>query len=213
MTFRKNLLLVVAVALMMAFMPAEAQKVMKGKASYYAHKFHGRRSSDGSVYHKDSLTCAHKTLPFGTILRVTNLNNNKEVMVKVTDRGPFCKGRIVDLSFEAARRIGLLQSGVASVEATVVKDGNLLSSPKDDILPELQLRDPATGEFYAASEWAKREQHEREAAKALQMRHQQEAKMAQQKKAVPRYKVLTQQLTANTLLKQDAKKSQENNVR
>ena len=82
-----------------------AQEPLTGKASYYANKFHGRRTSDGSIYHRDSMTCAHRTLPFGTILKVRNVKNGKEVIVKVNDRGPFCKGRIVDLSYAAAREL------------------------------------------------------------------------------------------------------------
>ncbi|MBQ2366423.1 MAG: septal ring lytic transglycosylase RlpA family protein, partial [Bacteroidaceae bacterium] len=65
-----------------------AQAPLTGKASYYANKFHGRRTSDGSIYHRDSMTCAHRTLPFGTILKVRNVKNGKEVIVKVNDRGP-----------------------------------------------------------------------------------------------------------------------------
>lgn len=72
--------------------------MQKVKASYYANKFHGRKTASGALYHKDSLTCAHKTLPFGTILKVRNPRNDKEVYVKVTDRGPFIKGRTIDLS-------------------------------------------------------------------------------------------------------------------
>ncbi len=92
---------------------AEVQLV---KASYYADKFHGRKAANGSIYHRDSLTCAHKTLPFGTVLRVTNPKNQKSVLVTVTDRGPFIKGRTVDLSYAAAHKIGTIQAGVANVE-------------------------------------------------------------------------------------------------
>lgn len=85
-------------------------------ASYYADKFHGRKTASGSIYHRDSLTCAHKTLPFGTVLKVTNPHNNKEVIVKVTDRGPFIKGRSIDLSYAAARYIGILSRGISKVQ-------------------------------------------------------------------------------------------------
>ena len=95
----------------------------EGGASYYANKFHGRRTSSGAIYHKDSLTCAHRTLPFGTRLRVRNIRNGKEVVVKVTDRGPFCKGRIVDLSLAAAKEIDMIRSGVVRVEVTRLDSG------------------------------------------------------------------------------------------
>ncbi len=88
------------------------------KASYYANKFHGRKTASGKLYHKDSLTCAHKTLPFGTILKVRNPRNDKEVFVKVTDRGPFVKGRTIDLSLAAAKELGVISHGIATVEFT-----------------------------------------------------------------------------------------------
>ncbi|MBQ7634802.1 MAG: septal ring lytic transglycosylase RlpA family protein [Bacteroidaceae bacterium] len=98
---------------------ADAQ-TMRGKASYYAGKFHGRRTSSGEIFHKDSLTCAHRTLPFGTMLRVRNTSNGREVVVRVTDRGPFAAGRIVDLSLGAARQIGMVAAGVTGVEVEVI---------------------------------------------------------------------------------------------
>lgn len=87
-----------------------------GNASYYANRFHGRKTSSGIPYHKDSLTCAHRTLPFGTMLQVTNPKNNKSVIVKVTDRGPFRKNCIIDLSLAAAKELDILRSGIAYVE-------------------------------------------------------------------------------------------------
>ena len=97
-----------------------AQKSVK--ASYYHSKFEGRRTSSGSIYRADSLTCAHKTLPFGTRLKVENPNNNSFVIVKVTDRGPFIRGREIDLSYAAAERIGMIQEGVAEVEVTRLRE-------------------------------------------------------------------------------------------
>ncbi|MBP3228636.1 MAG: septal ring lytic transglycosylase RlpA family protein [Bacteroidaceae bacterium] len=95
-------------------------QTMHGQASYYAGKFHGRRTSSGAIYHKDSLTCAHRTLPFGTMLRVRNTSNGREVVVRVTDRGPFARGRIVDLSLGAARQLGMVAAGVTGVEVEVL---------------------------------------------------------------------------------------------
>lgn len=104
----------------------------RGKASYYSSRLHGRRTSDGNRYHRDSLTCAHKTYPFGTYIRVRNLANDKEVIVKVTDRGPHVRGRIIDLSYAAAKEIGLIAQGVGSVEITKLNE-HLKSSPSDTI--------------------------------------------------------------------------------
>lgn len=88
----------------------------QGKASFYASRFHGRKMASGEIYHRDSLTCAHRTLPFGTKLRVTNLENGKEVVVTVQDRGPFVRGRIVDLSKQAAREISMIGDGIVNVQ-------------------------------------------------------------------------------------------------
>lgn len=117
---KKITTILVILSLMLASGSAYAQQPQTGKASYYANKFHGRRTSDGSIYHRDSMTCAHSTLPFGTILKVRNVKNGKEVIVKVNDRGPFCKGRIVDLSYAAAKKIDMLSHGVVNVEVTKV---------------------------------------------------------------------------------------------
>lgn len=87
-----------------------------GKASYYANRFHGKKTSSGEVYNKDSLTCAHRTLPFGTKLQVTNPKNNKTIVVTVNDRGPHLKSRLIDLSYAAAKELGIIPLGVASVE-------------------------------------------------------------------------------------------------
>lgn len=91
-------------------LPAQEQ----GMASYYSNRLHGRRMSDGTRYHRDSLTCAHKRYPLGTLLKVTNPKNGKSVVVKVTDR---CGSRrIIDLSYAAAKQIGIISSGVAMVK-------------------------------------------------------------------------------------------------
>lgn len=83
-------------------------------ASYYSNRMHGRRMSDGTRYHKDSLTCAHKRYPLGTMLKVTNLKNNRSVVVKVTDR---CGSRrIIDLSYAAAKQIGMITAGITMVK-------------------------------------------------------------------------------------------------
>lgn len=97
-------------------------QVFYGKATYY--NLHGRKTASGEIFNKHALTCAHRTLPFGTILEVTNKNNGKKVQVKVTDRGPYGKGKIIDLSYEAAKRLDMLKSGVVNVEIKVIKHEN-----------------------------------------------------------------------------------------
>ena len=87
-------------------------QTLSGKASYYAKSWTGRRTSNGERLHHDSMTCAHRTYPFGTLLRVTNLRNGLQVVVRVTDRGPFGRGRIVDLSWGAAKKLNMLGAGV-----------------------------------------------------------------------------------------------------
>ncbi|MBK0382798.1 septal ring lytic transglycosylase RlpA family protein [Pedobacter sp. SD-b] len=89
-----------------------------GKASYYADKFNGRRTASGEKFRSSKLTAAHKTLPFGTKVKVTNLRNHRSVKVKINDRGPFVAGRIIDLSKKAARKIGIDKEGVGNVKIT-----------------------------------------------------------------------------------------------
>lgn len=103
-----------------------------GKAGYYADSLHGRKTSSGEKYDKNLLTCAHKSLPFGTKIRVTRLDNKHSVIVKVNDRGPFAEGYVVDVSRKAAEELGLIQVGSARVKVEVVEKpapgtGNLAS--------------------------------------------------------------------------------------
>jgi rare lipoprotein A len=86
-----------------------------GVASYYAHKYHGRKTSSGERYNMHALTAAHRTLPFGSTVKVTNLQNERSVLVRINDRGPFIKGRIIDVSLEAARRLQMVSAGTARV--------------------------------------------------------------------------------------------------
>lgn len=117
----KQLTLIIATLLLSLASPLQtlAQK-LTGNATYYGNRWHGRRTSSGEPYNKDSMTCAHRTLPFGTLLRVTNPRNGKAVVVRVTDRGPFRKGAIVDLSMAAAKELDIIRQGVAPVEAVAV---------------------------------------------------------------------------------------------
>jgi rare lipoprotein A len=98
----------------------QANKKEVGMASYYANKFEGRRTASGDVYHHDSLTAAHKTLPFGTKLRITHIANGRSVVVRVNDRGMKGLNRVVDLSQSAAEKLGMISSGVAKVEVEIL---------------------------------------------------------------------------------------------
>ncbi|WDT76608.1 MAG: septal ring lytic transglycosylase RlpA family protein [Candidatus Manganitrophus sp.] len=91
-----------------------------GRASWYGKDFHGRPTSSGEIYNMFELSAAHQTLPFGTHLRVTKLDSGRSVRVKVTDRGPFVDDRILDLSYEAARKLGMIQEGTADVEIEII---------------------------------------------------------------------------------------------
>lgn len=92
-----------------------------GKASYYADKYEGRKTSNGETFRQRKLTAAHKTLPFGTKVKVTNLNTGKTVKVRINDRGPFIEGRIIDLTKKAAKKIDLVNAGVAPVKISYKK--------------------------------------------------------------------------------------------
>ena len=119
-----------------------AQKTIKGNASYYADKFHGRRTASGELYNKDSMTCAHLKYPFGTILKVRNPRNDRTVYVRVTDRGPYSKGRIIDLSRAAARELDIIRAGFAMVEITPFFPNEVPYRVKEDSpleIPELDL--------------------------------------------------------------------------
>lgn len=96
----------------------------KGVASWYGGKFQGRLTANGETFDTHKISAAHKSLPFNTLVRVTNLVNGKTVEVRINDRGPFVEGRIIDLSMAAAKEIDMLQSGIASVGLEIVKLGD-----------------------------------------------------------------------------------------
>lgn len=103
--------------LLVLFISACSKKITEtGKASFYADKFKGRQTASGAIFRQNKKTAAHKTLAFGTRVKVTNLLNGKTVKVTVNDRGPFVAGRIIDLSKKAARKINMLNAGVVPVK-------------------------------------------------------------------------------------------------
>jgi rare lipoprotein A len=111
----------IAIAILILILVVDVTAQDIGNASFYGKKFHGRRTSDGSRYHSDSLTCAHRTYAFGTYLKVRNQKNDSVVIVKVTDRGPHIRNRIIDLSYKAASKLDIIRAGIAKVEITKIE--------------------------------------------------------------------------------------------
>jgi rare lipoprotein A len=112
-----------------------------GKASWYGGKFNGRKTANGETYDMYDLTCAHRTLPLGSWIQVTNLKNKRSILLRVNDRGPIPASRIVDLSYAAAERLGMDMEGLAKVRIEEVNP----SDPKlaEQIVAQLHLLDPA----------------------------------------------------------------------
>ncbi len=110
-------------------MPGTGSHQLSGIASYYADDFHGRKTANGETFDMHELTAAHRTLPFNTKLRVRNLDNNLVVTVRINDRGPFKDNRVIDLSLEAAKKIGLIANGTAPVELEIIELGPTLPQP------------------------------------------------------------------------------------
>ncbi len=104
--------------------PSEPQEthIGRGSASYYAAKFNGRRTASGEMFDNRAMTAAHRTLPFGSLVRVTNPANGASVVVRITDRGPFTRGRMIDVSRAAAEDLGLIARGHATVELSLIAD-------------------------------------------------------------------------------------------
>ena len=129
----------IAILLTISFTPLLAQQ-QRGKASYYAKKFSGRKTASGEKLHPDSMTCAHRTYPFGTMLKVYNPANGRSVVVRVTDRGPFVRGRIIDLSWRAAKELDIISQGVAMVIVQKTSNITVPFLPSEEIeIPDLEL--------------------------------------------------------------------------
>ncbi len=97
--------------------------VLTGTASYYADEFHGRKTANGETYDMHKLTAAHRNLPFNTSVKVTNLKNNKSVTVRINDRMPDFKNRVIDLSYGAAKQIDMIQDGIVEVRIEILERG------------------------------------------------------------------------------------------
>ena len=113
-------------------------QIQIGKASYYSKRATGRLTASGDRLHHDSLTCAHRSYPFGTLLQITNPSNGRMIVVRVNDRGPFVRGRIVDLSWAAAKVLDILSSGVANVIVEPLEHFHIpMKRDRDNILPRV----------------------------------------------------------------------------
>lgn len=166
----------------------------RGKASYYSKSWSGRKTANGERLHHDSLTCAHKTYPFGTLLKVTNPANGLSVIVKVTDRGPYVKGRVVDLSVRAAKELGILSQGIAPVIVERYNPSIIPFKPEDLELPEFDL---GTNEGSSAKPiWMElRDQRIK--------RRQEQTKLETEKKAMERRKIEIRDSIALRLANED----------
>ena len=106
---------------------------MTGFASYYSKKYHGKRTASGEIYDMYKMTAAHRTLPFGVRVRVTELSGNRSVVVRINDRGPFVRGRIIDLSLAAARGLGIVEAGQARVRVEIIPQMTSAAGQSPDV--------------------------------------------------------------------------------
>ena len=137
----KSVLISVSLALIKLINPSSDEKANTGTASFYAKKFEGRRTSSGQRYRSSSHTAAHRTYPFGTLLEITNHHNGLKTIVRVNDRGPHAKSRLIDLSYSAAKDLGLISSGTANVTLKVILLGKLSINQIVDDEIEIELAD------------------------------------------------------------------------
>lgn len=195
--------------------PAFSQ-VQSGKASFYSKRLTGRKTASGERLHHDSLTCAHRTYPFGTILRVTNPANGKNVLVRVTDRGPYSRGRIIDLSIRAAREIGIIAQGIAPVIVEKYKEAVIPFRPEDILeLPDFEIGinegSPTMPVWVAMKEYRDkqlREQKEKEKAE----QHKKKASVHTTVHAKNQKEPLPQDSAKDIKEKRPMKKNQENTL-
>lgn len=120
-----------------------------GVASWYGPGFHGKKTASGEIYDMHALTAAHNTLPLNTLLKVTNLVNHKEVLVRVNDRGPFVGDRLIDLSLAAAKKLEIVGPGTTSVQMEVLRDSGTLVASKAGPSPEPSSPPPAPNPFFS----------------------------------------------------------------
>lgn len=140
----KHFWLTLLAGLMLFGSPAVAETLKSGGASWYGTTAHGKKTASGEVFNRYDFTTAHRSMPFGLVCRVFNPQTDKHVLVEVTDRGPFAKGRVLDLSKQAAKRLGMIEAGVAKVQYSVVSDkqGRPLNS-QNSFYIRLSNKEPA----------------------------------------------------------------------
>jgi rare lipoprotein A len=157
--------------------PARVANSERGLASWYGYPYHGRRAANGEIYDMEQLTAAHRTLPFGTWVHVTNLTNEKTVDVRITDRGPFVDGRVIDLSHAAARAIDMIGPGVAQVRLDILA------------LPPL----PAVSNLFAVQAGAFKDKSRADALRAEMEREYGSARIVYRDGAPPLWRVVVGQ--------------------
>lgn len=195
--------------LLLFCMSAEAQ-VQKGKASYYSRRATGARTASGERLHHDSLTCAHRYYPFGTILRVTNLANGKQVDVRVTDRGPYGRGRIIDLSYAAAEQLGMLATGVTMVEVEVIQQGDVifpLKQQEELNLPDIDFEAATSGYSYI-NKWTNEDEEANESTATERIRKAENRRPTIKRAAHTNTAGIAGQKTTNNKKHQQANKQQ-----
>jgi rare lipoprotein A len=111
----------------------------QGVASWYGEQFHEKKTANGETYNMYAMTAAHKSLPFGTMVEVVNVENKKSTIVRINDRGPFCQGRIIDLSHSAAKKIDMIKKGTAAVEITALGTDDEVLAEADKTGPDVKL--------------------------------------------------------------------------
>lgn len=129
-------------------LPSADGFVQRGLASWYGNPFHGRKTSNGETYSMHEMTAAHKTLPMNTRLLVKNLDNGKEVVVRINDRGPFVKGRVIDLSHEAAKRLDFINKGTARIKLVALGEAETFKQGHGSVKRFLPHQNFHHGDFY-----------------------------------------------------------------
>jgi rare lipoprotein A len=198
MTFRATSLATLAACLIIFFCGCGGKKQKKppvarigatqtGIASWYGDPYHGRRAANGEVYDMEKFTAAHRTLPFGTWVRVDNLTNGRQVEVRITDRGPFIDGRIIDLSRAGARAIELLGPGIAKVKLTIIRAPSIptITAPTvSSVAPN------STEELYAVQAGSFRDKSNAERLRDEMARRHGTAKLVERDSMPPQWRVL-----------------------
>jgi rare lipoprotein A len=126
-TKKPSILFMLLLLLLVLAQGLQAEEFQRGIASWYGGKFQGRRTASGEVFDTYQFTAAHRTLPFGTVVKVTNLENRRAVTVRINDRGPFVDGRVIDLSYAAANTLDMVRSGVARVGLEIVSSPSTMT--------------------------------------------------------------------------------------